>query len=217
MVDVCHINARSPGGPRYDSAQTAKERNAYENLILLCADHHKLIDAQPEKYPAEMLREIKQVHERSFGRAEQPSDAVIARMLQQAYIQNLAIERVSGDVIVTDAKLVNIRTSAKRVVYAPPAGTIGADQRFVRYVEHLINRYVDFASRDPFQSRAFNPGRFRKNLERKFKAHWKNLSVERADELIWYLQSCIDRTSIAKKNKSKGTRSYSTIQEYENT
>lgn len=216
MVDVCHINARSPGGPRYDSAQTTKERNAYENLILLCVDHHRTVDTQPEKYSAKMLREMKQAHEQSFGRAERPGDIAIAKMLQQAYVHHLAIEHVSGDVIVTDAKSVNIRTSAKRVVYAPPAGTIGADQRFVRYVEHLISRYIEFASRDPFQNRTFNPGRFRKNLERKFKAHWKNLPVERVDELIRYLQDCIDRTSIAKKNMRNGSRSYSTLQEYEN-
>lgn len=32
MAEVCHINARSPSGPRYDPSQTDKERNAYENL-----------------------------------------------------------------------------------------------------------------------------------------------------------------------------------------
>lgn len=35
MAEMCHINARSPGGPRYDPSQTDKERNAYDNLILL--------------------------------------------------------------------------------------------------------------------------------------------------------------------------------------
>lgn len=73
-------------------------------------------------------------------------------------------------------------------------------------------RHIDFASKDPFQIRKFNPGRFRKNLERTFR-DWKNLPTERADELIKYLQGCIDRTGLAKLNRSKGERSYSNIYE----
>lgn len=215
MAEVCHINARSSGGPRYDPSQTDKERNAYDNLILLCAEHHKLVDAQPQQYSAERLRAMKEVHEQSFGRAEQAGDTAIVRLLQQAYIKNISMEHVSGEINVNGAKSVNIRTSVKKVTIAPAPGTIGADQRLVRYVEHLLKRYIEFASKDPFQNRTFNPGRFRKNLERKFRAHWKILSVEQADELIRYLQDCIDRTSIAKGRRSKGQRSYSTLQEYE--
>src|SRR5687768_11697745 len=31
---ICHIKARSKGGPRYDSKQSDEERHAYPNLIL---------------------------------------------------------------------------------------------------------------------------------------------------------------------------------------
>lgn len=215
MVEVCHINARSPGGPRYDPAQTDKERNAYDNLILLCRDHHKEVDAQPEKHSTEKLREMKLTHEGCFGRDVQAGDAAIAKRLLQVYVQNLSVEHISGDVIVNGAKTVNIRTSAKKVTIAPAHGTIGADQQLLRYIDCLIRRYIEFASKDPFQARSFNPGRFRKNLERRFRAHWKNLSVERADELIKYLQDCIDRTGLAKLNRSKGHPSYSSLQEFE--
>lgn len=215
MVEVCHINARSPGGPRYDPVQTEKERNAYENLILLCRDHHKLVDAQPDQYSAAHLREVKQAHQRKFGRSTREGDDSIAKSLLKNYVEILKIERVSGDLVVSDANSVNIKTVAKKIMIAPAPGTIGADQKLARYVDYLIKKYIDFASKDPFQTRDFNPGRFRKNLERTFRAHWKNLSTARADELIKYVQDRIDRTSLAKLNKNKGTRAYSNIQEYE--
>lgn len=215
MVEVCHINARSPGGSRYDPVQTEKERNAYENLILLCGDHHKLVDARPDQYSSEVLRELKQAHQRKFGRSAREGDDSIAKSLLKSYVKTLKVERVSGNVVVNDAKSVNIRTVAKKVVVGPAPGTIGADQKLVRYIDYLIRKYIDFASKDPFQTRKFNPGRFRKNLEQKFRAHWKNLPVEKADDLTKYLQDCIDKTSLAKLNKSKGVRAYSSMQEYE--
>ena len=42
--EICHIKAASPQGPRYDPGQTAEERHGYDNLILLCANHHTIID-----------------------------------------------------------------------------------------------------------------------------------------------------------------------------
>jgi hypothetical protein len=36
----------------------------YDNLLLLCKVHHKLVDDQPETYPVERLRKMKADHER---------------------------------------------------------------------------------------------------------------------------------------------------------
>lgn len=141
MVDVCHINARSPGGPRYDPAQTEKERNSYENLILLCGEHHKLVDARPDQYSVEMLRKLKKVHGQNFSRAERDGDDEIAKMLLKIYVETLKIECVSENVAVNDAKLVNIQAVAKKVVIGPTPGTIGADQKLVRYVDYLQAAY----------------------------------------------------------------------------
>jgi hypothetical protein len=65
VADVCHICASSPLGPRYDPQQTETERHAVENLILLCAVHHRVVDDEIEQYPAPGLLEMKRAHEAS--------------------------------------------------------------------------------------------------------------------------------------------------------
>jgi hypothetical protein len=65
--DECHIVARSPGGPRF-RALPAAEVNTYENLLLLCRNHHKLVDDQPETFSEPILRRLKANHERWVAR-----------------------------------------------------------------------------------------------------------------------------------------------------
>lgn len=66
LGEVCHIHAQSQGGPRYDAAQNQEERNASDNLVLMCRNHHKVIDASENliEFTAERLRAIKLAHER---------------------------------------------------------------------------------------------------------------------------------------------------------
>lgn len=59
LVEIAHISAATQGGPRYDPAMTDDERRADSNLILLCDEHHQLVDEQPQYYTAEMLRRWK--------------------------------------------------------------------------------------------------------------------------------------------------------------
>ncbi len=61
--EICHIQAARPDGPRYDPHQSAGERHGYDNLVLLCANHHKVIDDDPVAYSMERLRQIKSDHE----------------------------------------------------------------------------------------------------------------------------------------------------------
>jgi len=57
-----HIVARSPGGPRAGSLDRT-ELDAYDNRILLCREHHKIVDDQRQTYPEERLRRIRAAHE----------------------------------------------------------------------------------------------------------------------------------------------------------
>jgi hypothetical protein len=58
---VCHIRAASPGGPRYDSNMKDAERSHFDNLILLCPNHHTLVDdLEPDRFSVQALRTMKE-------------------------------------------------------------------------------------------------------------------------------------------------------------
>lgn len=62
--EECHIVAREINGPRGSSLLPLEERDNVENLILLCRNHHKLIDDQQNTFTVESLYEIKSKHEK---------------------------------------------------------------------------------------------------------------------------------------------------------
>lgn len=61
--EECHIVARSKDGPRGISDLTAEQRDKYNNLVLMCNAHHKVIDDQPGEYTINVLHEMKDKHE----------------------------------------------------------------------------------------------------------------------------------------------------------
>jgi hypothetical protein len=58
-----HIVSHAPGGVRDDPALTQAERDSYANLILVCAEHHDVIDHEPDIHTVAKLHEIKTQHE----------------------------------------------------------------------------------------------------------------------------------------------------------
>lgn len=62
--EECHIVAKSENGPRGKSEITQDERDKYDNLILLCNVHHKIIDDQINQYSVDVLKEMKFTHEK---------------------------------------------------------------------------------------------------------------------------------------------------------
>jgi hypothetical protein len=59
-AEIAHICGERPGAPRFDPAMLVDERNFYDNLMLLCPKHHKLIDRlDPDRHTVEVLREMK--------------------------------------------------------------------------------------------------------------------------------------------------------------
>jgi hypothetical protein len=88
--ESCHIVGESALGPRGDSELTATQRDKYSNLILLCRNHHKLVDDQVGTYTVERLHEIKSAHEKwvreslnEFDPAEQRDKEVYASYVEE--------------------------------------------------------------------------------------------------------------------------------------
>lgn len=73
LARICHIRGCRPGSARYDSTMTPSQRNAFENLILLCPNHHALVDElEPARFTVEALTEMKQAAEGATTRSGQP-------------------------------------------------------------------------------------------------------------------------------------------------
>ena len=62
--NIAHIYAHAEGGPRFNPDISEKDRNSYDNLILLCGTHHDMIDKQPNKHPTSILLKYKKQHEK---------------------------------------------------------------------------------------------------------------------------------------------------------
>lgn len=60
--DECHIVSSATNGPRFNS-ELDVDFDAYDNLILLCKNHHKLIDDRPIEYSRAYLLDLKSKHE----------------------------------------------------------------------------------------------------------------------------------------------------------
>lgn len=57
--EAAHITAAAKNGPRYDESLSEKQRESIDNAIWLCRSCHKIVDADPQKYTIDYLRECK--------------------------------------------------------------------------------------------------------------------------------------------------------------
>lgn len=216
--EICHISAKSKSGPRYNSLLTLKERDAFQNLILLCAYHHKIIDSKPEIYAIETLIELKKNHEFAARRPEKTEDNFFAQLLLNSY-KKINIEKNSGNISINSpgsiqGQHVTVNTGKTSVKIEPPPSSLGAHPIFSKYIAHLISRYNEFSSKNSGRKTKFSYGAISKNIENKYGARWQLLGSEYADSIITYLCDRIDRTRLARINKGRGYSAYSTLEEY---
>jgi hypothetical protein len=64
-VEIAHIRAAEANGPRFVEDMEDEERNAFENLVLLCVPHHKTVDRDEKTYPIVLLEAWKAQREAS--------------------------------------------------------------------------------------------------------------------------------------------------------
>jgi hypothetical protein len=93
--NVCHIEAHSPRGERYNPNMTNKERNDYPNLIVLCPQHHSETN-DVDKYTVEILKTMKQKHEMEVVEkmSSQKKISAIAKIVSK--IAEIDIDEIKG-------------------------------------------------------------------------------------------------------------------------
>ena len=67
--EMAHIEASSDDGPRPNPCLSDCERDSYDNLILLCRNHHRIVDSLPSTYTDEVLRGWKLAMEENIREA----------------------------------------------------------------------------------------------------------------------------------------------------
>lgn len=209
---ICHIRARSVGGPRYDKTQTDEQRHAFENLILMCGRHSKVIDSEPRRYTVKLLTTFKRDHEQPVENELSIADGKKVDLLLNAYrdiyihATQVVVERLRAEKVVF--------TKAKGPTIAPPDGSIGSDLLMRNYAKHLIDRYNDFASKQPGRTK-FSFAAIHSFIKKRYRVgKWELVPVGRFDDLCGMLQDRINGTMLGRINQSKGHKNFSTLAEY---
>ncbi|MGU8079798.1 hypothetical protein [Burkholderia pyrrocinia] len=100
IAEMAHVFAANDGGPRAKPELSEEERGAFENLVMLCANCHTMVDKAPDAFPDTMMLSWKREHANKlrglFG-AVKFSDRAIARLAVEPLLaENHAIFKQYG-------------------------------------------------------------------------------------------------------------------------
>ena len=82
--EVCHIEGLNSDSARFNPNLSEEEVNGFDNLILLCPNHHDLVDRREDLYSVEELKQMKYAHEALVSRSMDDS-------MRGAFYQKLQI------------------------------------------------------------------------------------------------------------------------------
>lgn len=123
LVEICHIRAVSGKGPRYDTNYPKEEVDSVENLMLLCPNHHTIIDGNFEKYTIEALLHMKSEHERKNHElgSEHIGDNQISEINSKVHEILEAIDKLRLSI---DQPIDQINPLPKKIAYPAPQNYI---------------------------------------------------------------------------------------------
>lgn len=236
IAEICHIRARRKGGPRYDPTLTAEARDEFKNLLLLCPTHHTEADKNPLRFTAELLTEIKSMHERDGGSEITPQIADQAalihaknapkskRIITDSPVRGDASSIASnGSVAVSisghNQGNINIRLEGKgaKSKRGHASNSIGADANLSGYIEYLCDLYVKFMSPIEKDENALwaRLGKHIKDRFRLRKRSRNDLPAEKFDALKDYLiDEKLAKTPTGRKHLRNGWRLCSSFDEW---
>lgn len=92
---ICHIEAAEAGGERFNPSMTNEERRAFDNLMLMCYEHHAVTN-DAAKYPVSELKRMKREHEDKFSSVIQKMrNSVIDYGIVNQYTKAVTCKRLS--------------------------------------------------------------------------------------------------------------------------
>ena len=147
---VAHIVASSPNGPRGDKVLSSQLSDKLENLMLMCADHHKLIDTNVDEYPVERLKAMKAAHEEK-----------LERICSLFNVPKTEIVRFASPIKGTQAANIDYNLAAKAVLPNKyPASSYGIQIPIKSSYKYKSKEYWDDCTNQlefQFQNALYNP------------------------------------------------------------
>lgn len=179
-----------------------------ENLISVCPNCHSLIG---EKAITEKEVLNKKQHLKSNFKSEKNKENT-----------NIKISKSTlNNPVVGNNNIINInvkKQAEKKIIQKYPDGSIGQNVLMYGYSKYLADKYADYKTFElKNKGQKFNYASFYGKVKKDFKAGgFFHIPETRFLDLTTYLQSRIDRTILAKVNKSKGIlKNYTSYPEYE--
>lgn len=90
LAEVCHIEAANQTGQRFNPAQTNEDRRQFENLILLCRNHHRETD-DVERFPTSVMKQMKAVHDSKASAVGMTNGLAQERFVDQSAYASLQL------------------------------------------------------------------------------------------------------------------------------
>lgn len=215
--EICHIAAKSKQGPRYDPNLSAKEKHSFENLILLCAHHHKIIDGDANTYTIEWLRRAKVAHE-SRGNADLSPEGV--RHARQLFKSHQSIQAKDKAKVMINSpggiqgENITVITGRKHPSQIPHPESIAADLNKRNYVKYLIERYKRFQHADKEKIGAGKYIIIYNAIKTEFGAKWDDIRCVYFEQLTAYLQHRILKSKLGRIRYAQGNKCFSSYEEW---
>ncbi|QJC54846.1 hypothetical protein HC248_00108 [Polaromonas vacuolata] len=95
IAEMAHVFAANDGGPRGNPSISPEERGAFENLVVLCANCHTMVDKAPDAFPDGMMLGWKREHAHKlqglFGAVKFHDREDARRVVEPLLMENYAI------------------------------------------------------------------------------------------------------------------------------
>jgi hypothetical protein len=217
--EICHIAAVSNRGPRFDPLLSADDIHLFKNLILLCEQHHKIVDGDIKTYSADYLRMIKAEHEKRGHHDIAPEDI---RRAEQLYRSYLSIQAAPNSKIMVNspgsfqADKITIVTNRKKRPHVPPLhpDALAAHLSKRNYIKYLIDRYNKFQHAD---KNKVGKGKYiviYNAIKKEFGMKWDDIPLAYFDNLAAYLQRRILNSKLGRIRNARELRCFSTYEEW---
>ena len=216
--EICHIEAVNKKGPRYNPELTKEKLHSYENLILLCEAHHKIVDADIKTYTESALKDMKERHKRLGGIELSIEDARKAEQLLRSYL-SVHITAPNGKIIVNSpgaiqADTVKIMGNRTRVIQTPHPESLSADLDRRNYIKYLIDRYNKFQFADKDKSGKGKYVIIYNAIKNQFGMKWDAVPLIYFDNLVTFLQRRILNSKIGRIRNAQGYRCFSCYEDW---